>query len=77
MNDTLIDRLRGIYKIPITDNLGPVGDDDDPKFFIRKFESTPICLEAAEAIENLQIEIIRLRSKLYPEPSDYHDNLLS
>jgi hypothetical protein len=58
MTDTLpiVDRLRGIYRIPITDGLGPVGgseEPDNPNEFVRRFPSTPIQEQAADAIEML------------------------
>jgi hypothetical protein len=51
----LIDRLRGIYRIPITDGLGPAGGDepDNPTEFVRHFEVPPIHQEAAAALELL------------------------
>jgi hypothetical protein len=54
MKSDLIDRLRGIYRIPITDGLGAVGsgdEPDNPNEFVRSFPTTPIHKEAAEAIE--------------------------
>lgn len=52
----LIRRLRGEYRIPITDNLGPVQsseEPDNPNEFVRTFETPPINKEAADAIEDL------------------------
>ena len=53
----LVDRLRGIYRIPITDGLGPVETSEDPNSpseFVRTFPTPPIQLEAAAEIERLQ-----------------------
>lgn len=54
--DTLVDRLRGIYRIPITDGLGPAGGEepDNPNEFVRRFETLPIHHEAADEIERLR-----------------------
>lgn len=59
----LIDRLRGIYRITITDGMGPVSGSDEPeneKEFVRKFETTPICLEAAKALESMWLDYIAI-----------------
>lgn len=60
MND-LVERLSGIYRIPITDGLGPAGGEepDNPSEFVRRFEVPPIHREAAA-------EIKRLRAALAP-----------
>ncbi|BCH20154.1 hypothetical protein [Mesorhizobium sp. L-2-11] len=55
----LIDRLNGIYRIPITDGLGAVGageEPENPNEFVRKFETPPIHREAAAALTALQAE---------------------
>jgi len=60
----LVERLRGIYRIPITDGLGAVGsgdEPDNPNEFVRSFETSPIMREAASAIEALEAENARLR----------------
>ncbi|PWJ81532.1 hypothetical protein C7441_11064 [Pseudaminobacter salicylatoxidans] len=49
----LVDRLRGIYRIPITDGLGAVGsgeEPDNPNEFVRRFETSPIQHEAATTL---------------------------
>lgn len=53
---TLVDRLRGIYRIPITDGLGPAGGDepDNPDEHVRRFETPPIHHEAADEIARLR-----------------------
>lgn len=55
----LIRRLRGEYRVPITDGLGPAGGDEpsNPEHFVRHFETTPIKKEAADAIEKLLSDI--------------------
>lgn len=54
----LVERLRGIYRVPITDGLGPVGGDepDNPHEFVQRFKTPPISKEAADAIEQLTLE---------------------
>lgn len=51
----LIDRLRGIYRIPIRDGLGPAGGEepDNPNEFVRTFQTSPIQHEAATMLEIL------------------------
>lgn len=59
----LIDRLRGIYRIPITDGLGAVGageEPDNPEHFVRRFETPPIQHQAAAVIEVLLAKIYNL-----------------
>jgi hypothetical protein len=48
----LIERLEGVYRIPIKDGLGPAGGDepDNAKEFVRRFETPPIHHEAAAAL---------------------------
>lgn len=55
----LIDRLRGIYRIPIQDGLGPSGggeEPNNPSEHVERFETTRISREAAGAIEKLIAE---------------------
>ncbi len=51
----LVERLRGIYRVPITDGLGTAGGDEpnNQHEFVRRFETPPISKEAANAIELL------------------------
>lgn len=53
MNDDLIARLRGEYRIPITDGLGSAGGEepDNAHEFVRRFDTPPIQKEAADALE--------------------------
>jgi len=53
---TLVDRLRGIYRIPITDGLGSAGGEepDNPNEFVRHFDVPPINQQAALRIEELE-----------------------
>lgn len=53
--EDLIRRLRGEYRVPITDGLGSAGGEEpnNPNEFVRTFEVPPINKEAAGAIENL------------------------
>jgi hypothetical protein len=50
----LIDRLRGVYRIPINDGLGPVATSEEPynaNEFVRSFPTVPIQIEAADALQ--------------------------
>lgn len=51
----LVERLRGKYRIKITDGLGPAGGEepDNPNEFVTTYPSTPIQREAANEIERL------------------------
>lgn len=54
----IVDRLRGIYRIPIADGLGATGggeEPDNPNEFVRNFETPPIQKEAADHIERLRV----------------------
>ena len=58
----LVDRLNGIYRIPITDGFGPVGsgdEPDNPNEFVRRFETPPISKEAAAYLEHQAAELAR------------------
>jgi hypothetical protein len=68
MSSDLVKRLRGEYRIPITDGHGPAGGDEpnNPKEFVRHFETPPIQKEAAARIEALEGENAALKS-LHPE----------
>ena len=51
------DRLRGIYRIPITDGLGAVGsgeEPDNPHEFVRHYETAPIQHEAADLLDKYE-----------------------
>jgi len=57
---TLVDRLRGIYRIPIRDGLGAVGageEPDNPDEFVRHHKTPPIQHAAANEIERLRAEV--------------------
>lgn len=60
----LVERLRGTYRIPITDGLGPAGGEepDNADFFVRTFPTSPLALEAAAALTAQDAEIARLRA---------------
>lgn len=52
----LVERLNGVYRVPITDGLGAVGsgeEPDNPNEFVQRFETPPIHKEAAAAIQSL------------------------
>jgi hypothetical protein len=59
MVDDICNKLRGIYRIPITDGLGPAGGEEpeNPNEFVRKFVVPPIQKRAADLIERLQSEL--------------------
>jgi hypothetical protein len=66
MND-IVDRLRGIYRIPITDGLGAVKGSEEPdneNEFVRKFETPPIQKEAADEIEELRVKVEELETSI-------------
>lgn len=51
------DRLRGIYRVPITDGLGSVGsgeEPDNPHEFVRHFKTAPIQHEAADLLDKYE-----------------------
>lgn len=63
----LVERLNGIYRIPITDGLGAVGsgeEPDNPNEFVRKFDTAPIQQEAATAIAALVAERDALKAQV-------------
>lgn len=49
--DGLLDRLRGVYTIPVNDGAGPLNGS---MTFTRKFPTLPLNLEAATEIERLR-----------------------
>jgi len=55
----LVNRLRGKYRIPITDGLGAAGGEEpeNDNEFVRSFPSTPIQMEAADEIERLRVAL--------------------
>lgn len=63
--NVLIQRLRGEYRIPITDGLGPVGgsEPNNPNEFVRHFETPPIQHEAATLIEQQAARIAELEER--------------
>jgi HAMP domain-containing protein len=58
---SLVERLRGIYRLGVNDGAGLLNGSDT---FTRKFETPPIQHEAADAIEALEAEVGRLRAEL-------------
>lgn len=65
---TITDRLRGHYRIPITDGLGPVGGDNlepgNALEYVRQFWTPPIQHEAAAIIDAFRHEVTSLRAAL-------------
>ncbi len=52
----ICNRLRGIYRIPITDGLGATGGGEEPENpdeFVRRFPSVPIQERAADLISEM------------------------
>jgi hypothetical protein len=62
----LVRRLRGEYRIPITDGLGPAGGDepDNAKEFVMHYPSTPIQREAADALTSLVARLAECEEEL-------------
>lgn len=63
----LVERLNGVYRVPITDGFGAVGsgeEPDNPNEFVRRFETPPIQKEAAAAIQSLVARIAELRAEI-------------
>lgn len=75
--NVLIQRLRGEYRIPITDGLGPVGgsEPNNPNEFVRHFETPPIQHESATLIEQQAARIAELESERDTAMTDCHDRL--
>jgi len=64
----LIERLRGIYRIPIKDGAGPLKGSME---YVRQFDGLPpINAEAASAIATLQVERDRYLAALHRLRSD-------
>ena len=66
----LVERLRGIYRMPITDGLGSVGsgnEPDNPYEFVRTFPVPPIHREAA-AEKGIVIADPEARETIYGMP---------
>ena len=62
-----MERLQGIYRIPITDGIGAVGageEPDNPNEFVRSFETPPIQKEAADEITALRARVTELEAEL-------------
>lgn len=57
---TLVDRLRGVYTVPVNDGAGLLNGKDT---FTRAFEVAPIQKEAADEIERLRSRIAKLESE--------------
>jgi hypothetical protein len=56
----LVDRLRGIYRVPVNDGAGPLNGS---MTHTRKFETPPIQHEAAATIERLSRDCICLKEE--------------
>lgn len=66
MRPDLVNRLRGIYTIPVNDGAGPLDGSDT---FARAFPVPPINGEAADEIEQLRQEVERLKDVLHLDRS--------
>jgi hypothetical protein len=62
----LAERLRGEYRIPITDGMGAAGGDepDNAHEFVRHFPAPPIQMEAAATLTALIAETVALKAKI-------------
>jgi hypothetical protein len=63
----LVERLEGIYRVPITDGLGAVGggeEPDNPTEFVRRLPPVPIQLEAASALKAQAAECAKLQETI-------------
>lgn len=62
----LVERLRGTYRVPITDGLGPAGGEEpgNADFFVRTFPTSPLAKAAADRLSELERENKRLRELL-------------
>ena len=71
----LCKRLRGEYRIPITDGLGSAGGEEpeNAEEFVRRFETAPIQHEAADTLERQAAEIERLWEALSEAELDVGD----
>ena len=68
---TLVDRLRGIYRIPIRDGLGATGggeEPDNPSEHVTHYQTPPIQRVAAAEIERLRAALREIASGTYPVP---------
>lgn len=72
----LVNRLNGIYNIPITDGLGAVEEGGDENVFTRTFPSPPINKEAATVIEQFS-DMFGLIFDAMQERGDLVDKLYS
>ena len=67
----LVQRLRGIYVIPVNDGGGLLNGEDT---FTRTFETSPICHEAAAEIERLNKELANIaeaKPSTWDHPEDF------
>jgi len=61
----LVERLRGTYRIPITDGLGPAGGEEpgNADFFVRVFPTSLLAKKAANRLSEMDAEIKRLEKE--------------
>jgi hypothetical protein len=75
--NTLIERLRGLIRVPVNDGAGLLDDKD---FFERQFPASRIALEAAARIEALEAALRLARARIEylgtvcPGPTHYDAN---
>jgi hypothetical protein len=60
--NTIVDRLQGIYRIPITDGLGPTVEGGSPTEHVNTYGVPPIQKAAAKLINDLQSELATLKA---------------
>ena len=69
----LTDRLRGHYRIAITDGLGPAGGEEpnNADEFVRTFTVPPIQKQAADIIDELAVALAKLTDICERQPRFY------
>lgn len=60
----LVERLRGIYNVPVSDGAGPLNGS---MMFTREFKTSPIMHEAADRIEQIEAQLAKARSDALEE----------
>ena len=68
--NNVLDRLRGITRVPITDGLGPVNGGDSPTEYVTQFEmpphypmpGSPLSTDAIALIEHQAAQIAELKA---------------
>jgi len=69
--NTLIERLRGLIRVPVNDGAGLLDDKD---FFERQFPASRIALEAAARIEALEAALRRIDA-IIDSPASFNQDI--